>query len=50
MMGIIGGSGLAKLVGRERIVGRESASAWGFRNLEELWSGLAARPGSHFDG
>ncbi|MES2819579.1 MAG: HD-GYP domain-containing protein [Pseudomonadota bacterium] len=40
---------LAKLVGRERIVGRESASVWGFRNLEELWSGLAARPGSHFD-
>ena len=30
---------LAKLVGRERIVARESAEEWGFRNLEELWSG-----------
>ena len=30
---------LAKVVGRERIVGRESAEEWGFRNLEELWSG-----------
>ena len=40
---------LAVLVGRERIVGRESAAAWGFRNLEQLWSGLQARPGSYFD-
>ena len=30
---------LAKLVARERIVARESAEEWGFRNLEELWSG-----------
>ncbi|WP_369960421.1 HD-GYP domain-containing protein [Pseudomonas benzenivorans] len=31
---------LSKLVGRERIVGRESAADWGFRNLDELWTGL----------
>ncbi|MBX9913592.1 MAG: HD-GYP domain-containing protein [Pseudomonadaceae bacterium] len=30
---------LSKLVGRERIVGREPLDDWGFRNLEELWSG-----------
>lgn len=30
---------LSKLVGRERIVGREPQEDWGFRNLEELWSG-----------
>jgi putative nucleotidyltransferase with HDIG domain len=30
---------LSKLVGRERIVGREPLEDWGFRNLEELWSG-----------
>ncbi|MGV8841718.1 MAG: HD-GYP domain-containing protein [Pseudomonas sp.] len=40
---------LATLIGSERIVGRESARAWGFRNLEQLWSGLPARPGSYFD-
>ncbi|MET1077101.1 MAG: HD-GYP domain-containing protein [Pseudomonas sp.] len=40
---------LAKWVGRERIIGRESASVWGFRNLDELWSGLPARSGSYFD-
>jgi putative nucleotidyltransferase with HDIG domain len=28
---------LAKLVGKDRIVGRESPEAWGFRNLEKLW-------------
>lgn len=40
---------LAKLAGRDKIVGRESAEDWGFRNLEELWSGIPARKGSHFD-
>jgi putative nucleotidyltransferase with HDIG domain len=30
---------LSKLVGRERIVGREPQEDWAFRNLEELWSG-----------
>jgi putative nucleotidyltransferase with HDIG domain len=40
---------LATLLGSERIVCRESARAWGFRNLEQLWSGLPARPGSYFD-
>ena len=32
---------LSKLVGRDKIVGRESAEAWGFRHVDELWSGLA---------
>ncbi|WP_275627874.1 HD-GYP domain-containing protein [Pseudomonas sp. 273] len=41
---------LAKLKGRERIVGRESPAQWGFRNLETLWSGLDRRRGSLFDG
>lgn len=40
---------LAKLKGRERIVGRESPAQWGFRNLETLWSGLDRRRGSLFD-
>ncbi|MBP8203626.1 MAG: HD-GYP domain-containing protein [Pseudomonas sp.] len=31
---------LSKLVGRDKIVGRESAEEWGFRNVDELWSGL----------
>lgn len=31
---------LSKLAGRDKIVGRESASDWGFKNIEELWSGL----------
>ena len=39
---------LAMLVGRDRIVSRESAADWGFRNVEELWSGVSAR-GSLFD-
>ncbi|WP_147173131.1 HD-GYP domain-containing protein [Pseudomonas sp. SJZ079] len=34
---------LAKWVGRDKIVGRESAATWGFRNLEQLWTGLSAR-------
>ncbi len=32
---------LAKLVGRDKIVGRESPAQWGFRDLDELWSGGA---------
>ncbi|MBX9713289.1 MAG: HD-GYP domain-containing protein [Pseudomonadaceae bacterium] len=40
---------LAKLVGREKIVGRESQEEWNFPNLEELWSELPARKGSYFD-
>jgi len=39
---------LAKLTGHERIIGRESPTNWGFRNLDELWSGLPARADSHF--
>ncbi|WP_439860018.1 HD-GYP domain-containing protein [Pseudomonas sp. MBLB4136] len=34
---------LSKLAGRERIIGRESAAEWGFRNLDELWTGLPGR-------
>ncbi len=34
---------LSKLIGREKIVGRESAEEWGFRNIEELWSGIPAK-------
>ena len=34
---------LAKLVGRDKIVGRESPADWGFRHLDELWTGLPAR-------
>lgn len=40
---------LSKLAGRDKIVGRESASDWGFKNIEELWSGLPASKRSHFD-
>ncbi|MDF3937155.1 HD-GYP domain-containing protein [Pseudomonas citronellolis] len=40
---------LARLKGRERIVGRESPEQWGFRNLESLWSGLDRRRGPLFD-
>lgn len=31
---------LSKLVGRDKIVGRESAEEWGFRRVDELWSGI----------
>jgi putative nucleotidyltransferase with HDIG domain len=31
---------LSNLIGKEKIIGRESPEEWGFRNLEELWSGL----------
>lgn len=40
---------LAKLVGREKIIGRESQADWNFPNLEELWSELPVRKGSYFD-
>ncbi|WP_026144839.1 HD-GYP domain-containing protein [Pseudomonas asplenii] len=30
---------LAKVCGTDRIVGRESPEAWGFRNIDELWKG-----------
>jgi putative nucleotidyltransferase with HDIG domain len=32
---------LSKLVGRDKIVGRESAEEWGFRNIDDLWSSIA---------
>lgn len=31
---------LSKLVGRDKIVGRESAEEWGFRNVDDLWTGF----------
>ncbi|MDO9321550.1 MAG: HD-GYP domain-containing protein [Pseudomonas sp.] len=40
---------LAKMVGREKIIGRESPEDWNFPNLDELWSELPKRRGSHFD-
>lgn len=32
---------LSKLLGRDKIVGRESAEEWGFRHVDELWSGIS---------
>jgi hypothetical protein len=40
---------LAKLVGREKIISRESPEDWNFPHLDELWSELPSRKGSHFD-
>lgn len=34
---------LSKLIGRDKIVARESAEDWGFRNIEELWSGIPSK-------
>lgn len=31
---------LVKLVGKEKIIGRESPDDWGFKNLDKLWSGI----------
>ncbi|MCY1450564.1 Cyclic di-GMP phosphodiesterase [compost metagenome] len=31
---------LAKLVGREKIISRESPAKWGFSQLDLLWTGL----------
>ncbi|MDG9926493.1 MULTISPECIES: HD-GYP domain-containing protein [unclassified Pseudomonas] len=40
---------LARLAGRDKIVGRESAEEWGLKNIEELWSGIPTGKGSIFD-
>lgn len=32
---------LAKLGGKEKIIGRESPDDWGFKNLDMLWSGIS---------
>ncbi|MGL4315425.1 MAG: HD-GYP domain-containing protein [Pseudomonas sp.] len=40
---------LAKLAGRDKIIGRESAEDWGFKNIEEMWSGIPAGQASLFD-
>ena len=34
---------LAEWVGRDKILSRESAADWGFRHLDELWTGLPVR-------
>lgn len=31
---------LSKLIGKEKIIGRESPDDWGFRNLDALWRGV----------
>lgn len=33
----------------DKIVGRESAQEWGFKHVDELWSGLPQPKGSYFD-
>lgn len=40
---------LAKLAGRDKIVGRESPEDWNFPRLDELWSGLPSKNGSYFN-
>lgn len=40
---------LGKLAGQDKIVARENPEDWNFPYLDELWSGLPARKGSHFD-
>jgi putative nucleotidyltransferase with HDIG domain len=34
---------LSEWVGRDKIVSRESAATWGFRHLDQMWTGLPAR-------
>jgi HD-GYP domain-containing protein (c-di-GMP phosphodiesterase class II) len=34
---------LSEWVGRDKIVSRESAATWGFRQLDQMWTGLPAR-------
>jgi putative nucleotidyltransferase with HDIG domain len=40
---------LAKRAGEDRIVSRERVEDWGFKGIEELWSGLEASKTSYFD-
>jgi putative nucleotidyltransferase with HDIG domain len=40
---------LAKRVGEDRIVTREKVEDWGFKDIDELWSGLEASKTSYFD-
>lgn len=40
---------LGRLAGTDKIVARENPGDWNFPYLDELWSGLPARKGSHFD-
>jgi putative nucleotidyltransferase with HDIG domain len=40
---------LAKRTGEDRIVSREKVEDWGFKGIDELWSGLEASKTSHFD-
>jgi hypothetical protein len=34
---------LSEWIGRDKIVSRESAATWGFRQLDQMWTGLPAR-------
>ena len=40
---------LAKREGEDRIVSREKVEDWGFKGIDELWSGLEASKRSYFD-
>jgi hypothetical protein len=40
---------LAKRAGEDRIISRERVEDWGFKGIDELWSGLEASKTSHFD-
>ncbi|MGS0738153.1 hypothetical protein ACVBEG_16790 [Pseudomonas sp. GG8] len=40
---------LAKRVGEDRIISREKVEDWGFKGIDELWSGLEASKTSYFD-
>ena len=40
---------LSKRVREDRIVGREKAEDWGFKGVDEIWSGLECRDSSHFN-
>ena len=40
---------LAKRTGEDRIISREKVEDWGFKGIDELWSGLEAGKTSYFD-
>ncbi|HEX8594402.1 MAG TPA: HD-GYP domain-containing protein [Pseudomonas sp.] len=40
---------LAMIGGRDRIVSRENAEDWGFKDTDQLWSGLSSDNNSRFD-